>query len=109
MISRVIQLCLLLLAMAAVPYVEASTPTIGTPTIATPASVTVPAGHMLSFKMAATGVQVYACLARSDQPDAFEWAFKAPVADLWDDEGALVGTHYAGPTWENIDGSTVVG
>ena len=36
------------------------------------------------------------------------WAFREPIATLTAD-GKTVGRHYAGPTWEHIDGSAVVG
>ena len=39
----------------------------------------------------------------------FEWTFRAPEAALVDRAGRTVGKHYAGPTWEWTDGSTVVG
>jgi Protein of unknown function (DUF3455) len=39
----------------------------------------------------------------------YEWVFKAPEATLTAKSGAPVGKHYAGPTWEAVDGSTVVG
>jgi hypothetical protein len=39
----------------------------------------------------------------------YEWTLKAPEADLFDETGRKVGKHYAGPTWEALDGSKVVG
>jgi hypothetical protein len=57
----------------------------------------------------ATGVQIYECTASRDQPGHFEWVFKAPEAELFDEAGRKVGKHYAGPTWEALDGSKVVG
>lgn len=57
----------------------------------------------------ARGVQIYECRARKEDAQAFEWAFVAPEADLFDANGARVGTHYAGPHWEALDGSKVVG
>jgi uncharacterized protein DUF3455 len=33
----------------------------------------------------------------------------APEADLFDARGARIGRHYAGPHWESIDGSKIVG
>jgi hypothetical protein len=59
--------------------------------------------------MAARGVQIYECRAKKDDPQAVEWAFVAPEADLFDPKGTLVGKHYAGPHWESLDGSKVVG
>jgi Protein of unknown function (DUF3455) len=55
------------------------------------------------------GVQIYECSASKDQPERFEWVFKAPEAELFDKTDRKVGKHYAGPTWESTDGSTVVG
>jgi len=54
----------------------------------------------------AKGVQIYDC-ARKDS--SFEWKFKAPEATLADRSGKTLGKHYAGPTWESTDGSSVVG
>ncbi len=33
----------------------------------------------------------------------------APQANLFNDEGRLIGTHFIGPTWQANDGSSVVG
>lgn len=72
-----------------------------------PASLHPPAGQSLYLEALATGVQIYEC---SQKPDSsYDWAFKAPEASLADRSGHLVGKHYAGPTWESSDGSTVVG
>jgi hypothetical protein len=76
---------------------------------AIPASLALPDGHFMAFELAAQGVQVYLCQAKADDPAAFEWAFRFPEADLLNARGELVGTHYAGPTWEGVDGSSVVG
>ena len=46
---------------------------------------------------------------KAADPAAFEWALKAPEAELFDQSGARIGRHYAGPTWESADGSRVVG
>ncbi len=35
------------------------------------------------------------------------WTLVAPLADLWDDDGVLLGAHFAGPAWEARDGSYV--
>jgi hypothetical protein len=37
------------------------------------------------------------------------WTLKAPEADLHDEQGAIIGQHYAGPTWKHKDGSEVTG
>jgi FtsP/CotA-like multicopper oxidase with cupredoxin domain len=46
------------------------------------------------------GAQVYACA------DA-KWTLKAPDARLLDSSGNVIGKHFAGPTWQLTDGSTV--
>ena len=54
----------------------------------------------------AEGAQVYECKAGNDGKLA--WAFREPIATLILD-GKTTGRHYAGPTWEHVDGSAVVG
>jgi Protein of unknown function (DUF3455) len=54
----------------------------------------------------AVGVQIYSCNAT---PSGFVWGFVAPRANLYDDHGKLIITHFAGPTWQAMDGSRVVG
>ncbi len=55
------------------------------------------------------GVQIYECAAAKADPAQFAWTLQGPEAQLHDDSGKTVGKHYAGPTWEANDGSTVVG
>jgi hypothetical protein len=54
----------------------------------------------------AEGAQIYQCKAASDGKTS--WAFREPIATLLAD-GKTVGRHYAGPNWEDTDGSAVVG
>jgi Protein of unknown function (DUF3455) len=54
----------------------------------------------------AEGAQVYEC--KTDSSGKLAWAFREPIATLMAD-GKTAGRHYAGPSWENIDGSAVVG
>jgi hypothetical protein len=56
------------------------------------------------LRVFAEGVQIYSWNGTS-------WVFVAPEADLFADAGGagLVGIHYAGPTWESLSGSKVVG
>jgi Protein of unknown function (DUF3455) len=68
-----------------------------------------PQGQQLALKVHATGVQIYVCQPSKDDPNRFEWAFKAPEAALFGRGGRQVGKHYAGPTWESNDGSKVMG
>ena len=74
-----------------------------------PDRLKVPATLVLSLEAHATGVQIYECGARKDDPTQFEWVFKAPQAELFNSAGERIGTHYTGPTWESNDGSKVVG
>jgi hypothetical protein len=65
-----------------------------------------PAGAALLLRVAADGVQIYAC-ETTDKGGA--WVFKAPDAALFDADSRQVGTHFAGPSWKLADGSVVVG
>ena len=70
-----------------------------------PAALKAPADQKLSLEAHANGVQIYECKASKADPKVFEWAFKAPEAELSDAAGARIGKHYAGPTWESSDPS----
>lgn len=72
-----------------------------------PKEISVPEGNRLTQKILASGVQIYVCSAKADKT-GFEWAFKAPEAML-ESGGKRLGTHYAGPSWEALDGSKVMG
>jgi hypothetical protein len=74
-----------------------------------PPELAVPAGSKLVLKARGKGVQIYACTAKPDDAKAFEWKLKAPEADLFDEQGQKVAHHFAGPTWQATDGSSVVG
>lgn len=58
----------------------------------------------LTFHAYAAGVQIYRWSGAS-------WVFVGPRATLYADAqvSAAVASHYAGPTWESVSGSTVVG
>lgn len=71
-----------------------------------PSEIRVPAGNKLFLVGHAIGVQIYECASTSA---GFNWAFVAPRADLFDDRGKLIITHFGGPTWQARDGSRVVG
>ena len=75
----------------------------------TPPELQVPPNSSLVLKARAKGVQIYECAAKPDDARAFAWKLKAPEADLFDDQGAKVAHHFAGPTWQATDGSTVLG
>jgi hypothetical protein len=70
-----------------------------------PASIDAP-GAMQVLKVHAEGAQVYEC--KADSAGKLAWAFREPIATLLA-EGKTVGRHYAGPSWESVDGSAVVG
>jgi len=69
-------------------------------------TLTPPQGETILFRAFADGVQVYECGEGASGP---QWVFKGPEASLVDDRSVPLGRHYAGPTWESIDGSRVVG
>ena len=64
----------------------------------------VPDGATVAFHAFASGVQIYKWTGAT-------WTFVAPSATLYADAGesGVVGIHYAGPTWESVSGSKVVG
>jgi hypothetical protein len=74
-----------------------------------PADLRPPPGQMLFLRARASGVQIYQCTSKLTQPPTYEWVFRGPEATLMDRSGRSVGRHYAGPTWQSRDGSSVVG
>ncbi len=83
----------------------------GTPTGATPIpdNLEPPADSVLLFTLEARGVQIYVCEADSNDATSFVWTFQAPEAELLNERGDVVGSHFAGPTWQGQDGSAVIG
>ena len=69
-------------------------------------AVAPPQGSAPLLEVVADGVQIYTCEAKGN---LFEWSFKAPEANLFDEQGRQIGTHFAGPTWRMADGSAIVG
>ncbi|MCP2007465.1 hypothetical protein L1274_001158 [Duganella sp. HSC-15S17] len=76
--------------------------------IAVPANLQSSATHGQALELHARGVQIYVCTESPATPGKFEWTFSAPEAALFDASGTLVGKHFSGPTWQSLDGSTVV-
>lgn len=74
---------------------------------AVPAAIAVPEGNRLGFAFDAVGQQIYVCQLGANGLAA--WTLKEPDADLFKPNGTIAGSHYFGPTWEGLDGSTVVG
>ena len=103
--TRVLQTVLLLRCSAAVAADALAEAVAGAPSI--PTELTPPAGEKLVLKAHATGSQIYTCKAGTE--GAFQWVLKAPDADLHDKKGAVIGHHFAGPTWKHQDGSAVMG
>jgi len=74
------------------------------------AQVTLPAGNSIFLNAFGDGVQIYN--SAPDGAGGFQWNFIAPQANLYTDaaETTLLGTHFAGPTWQySADSSSVVG
>jgi hypothetical protein len=65
-----------------------------------------PANEQLLLQVHARGAQVYTCKSDGAQ---FTWTLKAPDAQLFDKDGKPFGKHFAGPSWEAVDGSRVTG
>jgi FtsP/CotA-like multicopper oxidase with cupredoxin domain len=74
----------------------------GPPAPNVPDGIQPPAGNKPFLVGHGVGVQIYAC-------DGVAWSFVAPRANLFADNGRLIISHFAGPSWQARDGSTVVG
>jgi len=96
---HVLRKATLALLIASIPWIGAWAETPLPDAIAAPGTTIVLSAH-------AQGSQVYSCKAGTD--GKLTWTFVEPVAALTAG-GKVVGRHYAGPTWEHIDGSAVVG
>lgn len=84
----------LVLALTKVPSAAQSTDAVMAP------------GEKLIATLHAEGAQVYEC--KAGVSGALTWQFREPVATLIEN-GATVGRHYAGPSWELADGSMIAG
>jgi len=94
------------LVAAAAAWPLAQVATAGPPEPVVPSAIQVPDGNKVFLVGHAVGVQIYSC---NSTPSGYSWAFVAPRANLYDDNGKLLATHFAGPTWQAKDGSHVVG
>jgi hypothetical protein len=65
-------------------------------------SIDVPPHFRLLLRAAGSGDQIYGCVDGN-------WALKAPDAKLLNEEGFVIGRHFAGPTWQLNDGSRIKG
>ena len=78
----------LALAVSACVSVADATPTAKLPGNPMPA-----ANESLAMIASAKGVQSYECRAVSNKAGAYEWAFVAPHAELYDASGRTIGRH----------------
>ena len=97
-------LAAILIAVAALPLAQLAYA--GPPAPTVPSTIAVRDGNKVFLVGHAVGVQIYSCNATSSGP---RWSFVAPRADLFDDNGKIITTHFGGPTWQAKDGSQVVG
>lgn len=72
-----------------------------------PDNIKAPSGEKIVLQAHASGSQIYVCQQGTDHK--FGWVLKAPEAELHDQQGAIIGRHFAGPTWKHNDGSEVTG
>jgi hypothetical protein len=70
-----------------------------------PAAVAAPGGKTIGT-FQGVGAQIYECKAGSD--GKLVWSFREPIAALIDGR-KTIGRHYGSPTWEDVDGSKIVG
>ena len=99
-ITRLLQIAVLMGLAAQVHGQAVSRPDV-------PDKIKAPAGEEVVLLAHASGSQIYVCQPGADGKLA--WTLKAPKAELRDQQGAIIGRHYAGPTWKDNDGSEVTG
>ena len=77
-----------------------------------PPALSPPSDATLALAMRASGVQIYAC-ATPTAGGAPAWTLKAPHANLTEtgagDDDQPSAVHFAGPSWQALDGSLVTG
>ena len=67
-----------------------------------PGEIQVDEGNKVFLIGHAVGVQIYTC-------NGITWSSAVPRANLYNDHGKLIITHFRGPTWQARDGSQAVG
>src|SRR5580765_2231906 len=67
-----------------------------------PDQITPGVGNKVFLVGHGVGVQIYTC-------NGSVWSSAVPRANLYDDNDKLIISHFAGPSWQAKDGSTVVG
>jgi hypothetical protein len=93
-----------LVVAAALPAAQAAGAQPDPPSV--PSAIQVQGPYEVFLVGHAEGVQIYGCKAAGD---GYAWSLVAPRANLYDDRGKLIITHFAGPKWKARDGSTVLG
>ncbi len=67
-----------------------------------PEDIAVTGNYKVHFHGFGVGVQIYTW-------DGVSWGRPVPSATLFDDDGNIVATHFAGPRWKSNSGSIVLG
>jgi hypothetical protein len=75
--------------------------------LSVPAALAPPPGAELAYSFEASGAQLYQCTA--GPASTYGWTLVGPDAVLKDSGGRQVARHFAGPSWQAQDGSTIVG
>jgi hypothetical protein len=76
---------------------------------AIPDVLKVPDGQQLLLKTSATGVQIYDCKTSATDLNNFNYVFREPRADLFNESSKNIISHGRGPSWKFIeDGSTII-
>jgi hypothetical protein len=88
-----------IVCLVAVPLSGVATAAPSAPDV--PGGIAVEGGNKPFLIGHAVGVQIYRCNGTS-------WGPPAPRASLYGDNGQLIATHFAGPSWQARDGSKVV-
>ena len=91
-----------LIALVSLPALLAACASTPAPVALPPALALVP-GETWVATLPARGVQIYECRAAATGGPA--WAFVAPEAELFEQDGRPAGRHGAGPYWLSPDGS----
>jgi hypothetical protein len=71
-----------------------------------PEAISVSLKSKFAMSIGANGVLIYECRVNHSR---FAWEFLGPEATLFDENNKLVGALFAGPTWELLDGSSLLG
>jgi hypothetical protein len=76
-----------------------------TPQPGIPREIQLPEGAEIVLRAHASGVQIYVCQESAE--GKLVWTLKGPEAQLYDEEGTVIGSHSLGPSWKHSDGSEI--